>query len=200
MTRHFDVLPDLAIRPSAPISTVVRFTPMNFRPYIVFSPHTPYASSIVMSFVGEQRHGEIVLVRKRSSARTGSAETPEDRGAGLAEGLRQSRKIHRFLGATRGIGPRIEIEDELLSREICERNFGAFFVGELEGGGLFALCQTVCHMPSFRRFQRLNLPLRTPPWGEGGRTIKRVRSTQPVNQSGDVSGAGDTDKGMSDPA
>jgi hypothetical protein len=55
-------------------------------------------------------------------------------------------------------------------------------------------------MPSFRRFQRVNLPVQTRSSAmAGGRLHGSVRHHQ-VNQSGDVSGAGDTDKGMSDPA
>jgi hypothetical protein len=55
-------------------------------------------------------------------------------------------------------------------------------------------------MPSFRRFPRLNLPIRSRLGAKvGGRKWAAVNRNQ-VNQSGDVTGAGDTDKGMSDPA
>jgi hypothetical protein len=55
-------------------------------------------------------------------------------------------------------------------------------------------------MPSFRRFQRLNLRLTACPRARTGRYAQRFVQRNQVNQSGDVSGAGDTDKGMSDPA
>jgi hypothetical protein len=55
-------------------------------------------------------------------------------------------------------------------------------------------------MPSFRRFPRLNLPARCRfgAKADGGKRAPVDRNQ--LNQSGDVTGAGDTDKGMSDPA
>src|SRR5262249_6676373 len=75
---------------------------------------------------------------------------------GLGKGFRQPREGDRLTGATRGIGARIEIEDELAALEVGQRNGVAAVAGQGEsrrpGAG-----REAGHVPSFRRFLRVIL-------------------------------------------
>ncbi len=86
-----------------------------------------------------------------------------------------------------------------MSGEISQRYVVAILVGELEGGA-FPPSPIRLSYAFLSTFRRLNLPLTHLGRGRGGEHPHGSVQRNQVNLSGDVSGAGDTDKGMSDPA
>ena len=69
-----------------------------------------------MLLVGGERDRELVLGLEFVLRRHRIGGNAENLGAGFGEGAREAREVDRLLGAARGVGPRIEIEDELCGR------------------------------------------------------------------------------------
>ena len=83
-----------------------------------------------MAFVGAERDREVVLVAEALDRLDRVGGDTEHAGAGLVEGLGQPRKVDRLLGAARGVGARIEIQDEHSPLEIGERDLAAAVAGK----------------------------------------------------------------------
>lgn len=201
MTGHFDLWPDLGDS-----SVLADEESRATHAHVFLSEHrflAPHAIGIEhgVTFVRAEGDAEIVLVAEPVERPDRVGRNPKNGSAGFFEGLAESRKIDRFLGAARRVRLGIEIEDELASLEVGQRNSAVAIAGQGKGRSLAAFGQCLTHMPSFRRFQRVNLPLRPGLWAKAGRQAGMPSHYRiQVNQTGDVTGAGHTDKGMSDRA
>ena len=201
MTGYFDLWPDFGDSPVRAdqerhaVHAHVFLSKHGFLP-----PHTIGLEHGV-AFVGAERDIEIMLGSEPIEGSDRVCGNAEDAGSGLFEGGSELRKLDGLLGAAGGVGLRIEIEDELASLEIGERHLAAVTVGQGEGRSLAAFGENHRHTPSFRRFQWVNLRIRSRFWAKAeGHPDMSDQNRIQVNQIGDDTSAGHTDKGMSDRA
>ena len=123
-----------------------RRTPVKLLPYMDFFPQAPYASSI--SWVSSDRSPMVrsCFFLNASWAFTGSAETPRISVPALSNCGAQLREIDGFPGAAGGVGPRIEIDDELAALELRQRNTAAAVARQRESRGFLADLELNSHL------------------------------------------------------
>ena len=100
---------------------VERSIPMYFLPYIDFSPQAPYSSATLWSGSAEQGEAELRASRRTSRSAAGSSgeipEHPRARSRVLGAAVADAAGLGR---AARGVGARIEVEDDRLALEVGE--------------------------------------------------------------------------------
>lgn len=201
MTGYFDLWPDFgdsSVRTDQQCHAVHAHV---FLPeHRLLPPHTIGLEHGV-AFVGAERDVEVMFGSEPIEGPDRVGGNTEHAGTGLFERRPKLRKIDGLLGAAGGIGLRIEIEDKLAPLEIGKRDLAPATAGQGKGRSFAAFDQSLCHTPSFRRFQRVNLPLRSRFWAKAeGHPGMSDQNRIQVNQIGDVTAADHTDRGMSDRA
>src|SRR5262249_36583214 len=111
----------------------------------------------LVGLVRRQRDGKPVLALKGVLRLHWVGGHAEDRGVGLGEGGFEPVERDGLAGAARGVGLRVEVEDELFAAKILERDLSAVVADEAEVRRLGAGHRRFRHMPSFRRFRRANV-------------------------------------------
>lgn len=201
MIGHFDFRPDPG---DSPIRADQEGRPIYA--HVFLSEHrflAPHAIGLKhgVALVGTEADAEVMFGSKLVESADRIGGDTEDACIGLFKGGFESGKVDGFLGAAGRIGLGVEVENELPSLEIGQRYFASVATGQTEGRRLAAFDQNLRHMPSFRRFQRVNLAANFRLWAKADERLGMSdHNHSQVNQAGDLIAAGHTDKGMSDRA
>src|SRR5262249_36927909 len=116
-------------------------------------------------FIGRKRHREPVLCLEGILGLDRVCRYPQNFSARLGKGGSQGAERDRLLGAARGVGFGVEEDHKILALEVAKRHAVAAVSGQGEVGGFGAGGEFGGHVPSFRRFPRINVRAQYDRWG-----------------------------------
>src|ERR1041384_2328620 len=192
-----DVLPNLS---DAPIAVDQKGRPTH-PPELATVPRllapSPIGGQHFLRLVGGERDAELVLVAEFVLRLDRVGRNAEHIRVDLVESALQPAERNRFPGAARRVGLGVEKENQLAALEISQR-YGAPTVTR-QGESRRLCTDRGDHMPSFRRFRRLNVTGdRTPVKGWRDRGIRcKAGSDSPAADAPDFEGRGLEGKGKS---